>query len=732
MQPLRAFVVDEKERMSSIYTSIVCCLALGVFLLFSVPVFGQDFTCFQTAAPYAPALDIASDMAVVYGMNDSFEQRVKQWREQGYRIGMMTGVAWGNYGDYYQTDEGFRKEEVQTRKSGQLYMHGNSTTVGYNVPSEAYVSYLKKKVSPAVDAGATAIFLEEPEYWAQAGWSEGFKESWQKFYGESWQVPDSSVDAQYRASKLKYELYFNALKEVFSDVKARAAALGTSVECHVPTHSLVNYAQWGIVSPESHLMDLPESDGYIAQVWTGTSRTPNLYRGVKKERTFEAAYLEYSQMLGMVRPTGRKVWFLADPIEDNPNYSWANYKENYECTIIASLLFPEVARFEVMPWPNRIFKGSYPKVDLDTKSGEKEGIPAAYATELLAVINALNDMRQDDVRYDMGTKGIGVLISDSIMFQRANPHASEHMLSSFFGLAMPLLKRGVPVDVVQLENVVQAGALAKYKVLLLTYEGQKPLKPAYHTALAQWVRDGGALLYVGDGSDLYHNVREWWNDEGKNENKAYTDLFKKLGVTQTAYHEPIAVGKGFVRVFKEKPRKLARYKYGADEVIAAVEDLMKARGDRLAQQDYLGLQRGPYHIYSVLDEVGEKAAYTLRGHFIDVFDPAFTLVSERTLGPGQRGLFYDLDWKRAQKNPIGVVACAGRLRDETVSEHRLQFSTRGPNGVTGRVCIVLPNAPKEISVEPQIPFTQDWDTDNKVLRISHAHQAKALQFKVSF
>ena len=82
----------------------------------------------------------------------------------------------------------------------------------------------------------------------------------------------------------------------------------------------------------------------------------------------------------------------------------------------------------------------------------------------------------------------------------------------------------------------------------------------------------------------------------KNENKAYTDLFKKLGVTQTAYHEPIAVGKGFVRVFKEKPRKLARYKYGADEVIAAVEDLMKARGDRLAQQDYLGTATGslPY------------------------------------------------------------------------------------------------------------------------------------------
>ena len=29
----------------------------------------RDYTCFQTAAGYAPALDIGSDVAVVYGTN---------------------------------------------------------------------------------------------------------------------------------------------------------------------------------------------------------------------------------------------------------------------------------------------------------------------------------------------------------------------------------------------------------------------------------------------------------------------------------------------------------------------------------------------------------------------------------------------------------------------------------------------------------------------------------------
>ena len=92
---------------------------------------------------------------------------------------------------------------------------------------------------------------------------------------------------------------------------------GTKVRCYVPTHSLLNYADWGIVSPQQSLALLNGCDGYIAQVWTGTAREQNVYKNVKKERTFEIAYLEYGSMQNLVRSTGRSVWYLADPIEDN-------------------------------------------------------------------------------------------------------------------------------------------------------------------------------------------------------------------------------------------------------------------------------------------------------------------------------------------------------------------------------------------------------------------------------
>lgn len=692
----------------------------------------QDYTCFQTAAGYAPALDIGSDVAVVYGTNNTFADRVKGWRDHGYGFSYMTGIAWGGYDDYYATPEGFRKSEVQTTKTGKLFMHGDSTTVGYNVPTPAYIEYMKNVVNPAVDAGAQAIYLEEPEYWAVTGWSDAFKGEWARYYGEPWRDPSLDVDAQYQASRLKYELYFNALREVFKHAKERAAAQGRRIECHVPTHSLINYSQWRIVSPESHLMDIAEADGYIAQVWTGTARSQNMYCGKMKERTFETAYLEYAQMLAMVRPTGRKVWFLADPVEDNPNYSWNNYKLNYECTIIASLMFPEVYRFEVMPWPDRIFQGSYPKVDLDTTSKEKEGIPADYATQLLTVINALNDMNQADVEYFAGSRGIGIVVSDTLMFQRAEPYPSDAHLSSFFGLAMPLVKHGIPVEIVQLENVLQPQALSTCKMLLLTYEGQKPLKPEYHDALAAWVRGGGCLLYVGDGSDPYNHVREWWNDKGTNGVNPEDHLFKTLGITNVARNEPEAVGQGWVRVFAEKPRQLARYEYGAEKIMELVGAMCAKRGEPVRTQHYLGLRRGPYRIYSVLEDSVSAAPLKITGNFVDLFDAALPCLTEKTLGPGERTLLYDLDWARGHGMTAKVAACGARVREEKAADSGLRFSVRGPQGSTGRARVLLPKEPVSVRTVPEIAVEQTWDAGSGTVVLTFPNSAQDIAFEVRF
>lgn len=331
----------------------------------------EERTAFQEASPYFPQTDSRADVAIVYGLDLSFEERFARWKEAGYRLHVMTGVAWGSYQDYVRGEwDGVQHyDDAQAAAGGFKLEHGISQghDCFYMMPSMTYARYLSGKLHRVVDAGAVAIHLEEPEFWVRGGYGEGFQREWAEFYGEPWQDPASSPDARYRAAKLKQVLYTRALAYLFADLKAYAAEKGVpDFKCYVPTHSLVNYAHWRIVSPESQLLTIPECDGLIAQVWTGTSRTATVYRGVRKQRTFEAGYCEYAACTAIVRETDKRLWQLADPIEDNPSYCWDDYRTNWECTVAGSLLVEDSERFEIMPWPRRIFMRSYPTVNLLT------------------------------------------------------------------------------------------------------------------------------------------------------------------------------------------------------------------------------------------------------------------------------------------------------------------------------------------------------------------------------
>ncbi|HEV2471704.1 MAG TPA: hypothetical protein VGS41_03505, partial [Chthonomonadales bacterium] len=273
-------------------------------------------TSFQVGGFYDPRIDIKADAAMVYGINDDVAARLASWRSHGYVPEVMTGVAWGNYQAYFsgKWDGQSHADESQRDRNGEVIGHG--PTVPYVCPTESFGKYLCRGVRRAIDAGALAIYLEEPEFWVRAGYSEAFKRQWQSYYHEPWRPPYSSPDAQYRASKLKYYLYRRALQQVFSYVSRYNSVHGAHIGCYVATHSMLNYSDWRIVSPEQSLANLRGCDGYIGQVWTGTARSPNRYLGEVRERTFETAWCEYGMLRNLVRGTGRSMCFLNDPVED--------------------------------------------------------------------------------------------------------------------------------------------------------------------------------------------------------------------------------------------------------------------------------------------------------------------------------------------------------------------------------------------------------------------------------
>ena len=654
-------------------------------------------TTFQTSREWRPTIDVRTDAVMVYGVGGNpsdrsrripFEDRVKSWRDRGYVAHFMTGIAWGEYQDYFtgEYDGKWHLDEGQVQQNGDTIWHGRM--VPYIVPSENFLTYLKEKhVKRVIDAGITSIFMEEPEFWSRAGYSEAFKREWQKYYGFEWRPQHESPENTYLANKLKYQLYYNALNDVFTYAKEYGRSKGLDVKCYVPTHSLINYSQWRIVSPEASLASLPVIDGYIAQVWTGTSREPNYFNGKLKERVFETAFLEYGSMESMTAPTGRKMYFLTDPIEDRAR-DWVDYKKNYEATFTAQLLYPGIANYEVMPWPERIYEGLY---RTSANSDKREKIPNHYSTQMQVMVNTLNHMPLSENKVS-GSDGIGVLMANSLMFQGFPIHAGyeDPQLSNFYGQALPLLKRGVPVKTVHLENVGFKETLKDINVLIMSYSNMKPADDKGHQYLADWVKKGGKLVYCGRDADPFQRVMEWWNIDGNSYNAPSEHLLGWLGIKAPFAGGEYSYGKGKVVIIRNDPKEFIMNENGDVEFIETVKSLYESKsGKTLIQKNALALTRGPYEIVSVLDENPDAAPYVLKGKFIDLFDPEIPVLDEKRVNPGTQAFLYNL---RSVTNPKlpQVLASASRVYDEMHKGKSYSFVVKSPVETINVMRVLLP------------------------------------------
>ena len=700
-------------------------------------------TGFQQAGPYGAGFDLRTDFVMPYGISDRAISLIPRWGDANYVLHMMTGVSWGEYQDFLdgKFDTIDHWDDAQVDPQGNQILHG--PRVPYMVPSIAFSRYLEEGLKKAVDSGVIALHLEEPEFWARGGFSDSFKREWQIYYNEPWIRPDSTCDAQYRASKLKYYLYCRMLDRLCGSLKEYSLVKHKRpIRFFVPTHSLLNYTQWQIVSPESSLLDLPGIDGMIAQVWTGTARSENTYQGKNAERTFETAYLEYCIMQEMVRGTPKRMYFLHDPIEDNPRYDWNDYQKNYICTLVASLLQPDIWYYEVCPWPSRVFQGKYPAGDPNAQP-----IPGDYATILSTVFQQLRDMEQPEVSWEKGTDGIGVFLSDSAMFQRAEPMFREgkapnyedptrpdiaeiHRFSAFYGMTLPLVKHGIPARAVQLENVLRfPGYLDRYKILLLSYEFQKPLNPGVHAVLADWIARGGTLVYIGAETDPFHQAKDWWNTEPQHYGSPSEHLMELAGLDRSPGEGKYIFGKGKVVVVRKHPAYFSRSKENADELRTLIRECVKEQGENLIERNYFLLRRGPYVIAATMNESVSDEPLVLNGRFVNLLKADLPIETSISIAPGTQGWYLDLD-KITAKAPA-VLASSGRVEDWKVDKeddwkvesNAVSYMISAPRNVQVYTRILLPTEPKVGKVLAETAEEQDsgfqWDAKSSTLLLKH-------------
>ncbi len=719
------------------YISLACLIAMGTVAQSLAADTNDVKTTFQSSREWRPTIDNRADAVMVYGVGGnpsdrtrsrSFEERVRSWREKGYTVHFMTGIAWGEYQDYFtgKWDGKPHLDEGQVTAQGDTIWHGRM--VPYIVPSMNFIKYLNERhVKRVIDAGVDAIFMEEPEFWARSGYSDAFKREWKEYYGFDWRPQHESPENTYLSNKLKYHLYYRALNEVFTFAKEYGRSKGMDVKCYVPTHSLVNYSQWQIVSPEASLASLPCVDGYIAQVWTGTSREPNYYNGKPRERVFETAFLEYGSMQSMTAPTGRKMFFLTDPIEDRAK-DWDDYRRNYQATFVAQLLYPGVADYEVMPWPERIYEGLY---SVGAGSREKTRIPRFYSTQMQVMINSLNKMPLSDSKVS-GSHGIGVLMSNSLMFQRFPNHDGydDPQLANFYGQALPLIKRGVPVETVHIENLGYPATLSDIKVLLMSYSNMKPLDPESHKHLAEWVKKGGVILFSGSDKDPFQNVREWWNQNGNSFTAPSQHLFSLMGMPANAPEGEYRFGKGTVVVRRSDPKDYILNDSGDLKFVDEVSRLYsKSKAGKLEMKNSFELVRGAYRILAVVDESVSEKPLTVDGTFVDMFDPNLPVVTRKTVNPGEQALLFDVD--KIGSREAQVIVSASRESDEVRGDRSYSYLTKSPIETTNVSRVWLPSAPVSVKIDGNEvcdPSLWDKKSNTYLIKFENSPEGRRVEF----
>ena len=310
-------------------------------------------------------------------------------------------------------------------------------------------------------------------------------------------------------------------------------------------------------------------------------------------------------------------------------------------------------------------------------------------------------------------------MANSLMFQRLPTHDGyeDPQLSNFYGLALPFLKRGVPVKTAHIENLAY-GALDNTKVLLMSYSNLKPLDPVAHEHLAEWVKQGGVLVYSCRDNDPFQSVMEWWNQNGNSYAAPADHLFSLMGINAGAAAGEYKYGKGVVCIIRQDPKEYVLKPNGEKEFVEIVKSLYEgaAKAGKLQFKNALLLERGMYDLVAVLNESVSNEPHTIKGTLIDLFDPELPVYDKKQIKPGEQGYFVNVD--RVKNSRPQVLASASRESDEVITSRSYSYIAKGPIRTSSVSRVLLKRCPKSVKLNGKEVFTaEEWDKTSRTYRV---------------
>ncbi len=289
---------------------------------------------------------------------------------------------------------------------------------------------------------------------------------------------------------------------------------------------------------------------------------------------------------------------------------------------------------------------------------------------------------------------------------------------------MPLLKRGVPVEISHIENLSYPKTLDGVKVLLMTYSNMKPLDPEAHTYLAQWIKKGGHLIYCATDADPFQTVSEWWNTGDKHYAAPSDHLFAQMGIEAGAVEGTYRYGKGDVRILRHDPKEFVMQEGGDSLLLEAVKD---AYGP-IEEKNHFVLDRDAYKLVAVVDEGVSDAPYRLEGCFIDLYDADLPVYTELSVQPGTQRFLYDVS--KAPKAPA-ILAAASRAYDIQKGKRSFSYVCKSPVETVNVTRILLPSKPVKVLVNG-IAGDFAWDEGSHTCLLRHDNQPDGVTVEIEW
>jgi len=681
--------------------SVACTVAAALIWTLN-PAFGSktegssDFlqakTIFQTNRAYEPRIAIAVDGVIVHRHGLPFEAAVESWQQNGFAVGRMFFADSDAANEYWtgKWDGTSHPEEVERDETGEVVKCAGVRP--YMLPTEGWIRYLEEMTDKSLAAGAAAILPEEPLAHVFTGYEEGFQRLWENRYKEPWQPQHTSAKARFLTAQLKNELYLNLEERLLRRTGQFEKSAHKDVAFILPIHSLYSNIAAQLVAPLGTSTNISGIEGYIGQIWTGPVNWALGCYDSPHKGFFASAYVLYDYFTQLTVESDKKLWLLVDPVEDNPDHEWSEFAEWYKHCIVAMLLMEDVDSYEIMPWPDRIFLPGH-------ATGGGTPAPEDYRITILAVTQVLQEIPVGgtwipDTR-PLGSKGattrskIGIAISDTLMWQQLkNPR-----LQGVYSMLLPLVERGVPVSSFVMERFEEQVYLSRFNVIVLSYESFKPVSASMNTALARWVRSGGALIVLGkDGDELDRCQDFWWHGAG------FESPLHHLLVQLEWRGGPNAdweLGTGCVVRNDISPAEFANPSVVEQTYLPLLDAALKKAGrSTIATPNSFVMRRGPFIIAHA-----EGDSIRLSGQFIDIFDPNLSLRDAAQLAPGQSGLYRDVADKINEDRP-SLLHTTHRLTSQEYKNGILEFSVSGPAETPAVVRAYLPN-----SQGPQVTAT---------------------------